>query len=101
MESLCAVYIMTNKNKSVLYTGVTSDLLKRIHDHKMRINPKSFTARYNIDKLVYFEMVASISDAIQREKQIKAGPRKKKIELINSINPIWNDLSQDLTQTDN
>ena len=100
MERLCAVYMMTNKYKSVLYIGVTSDLLKRIHDHKNKVNPKSFTARYNIDRLVYFEMASSISDAIKREKQLKAGPRSKKISLIISLNPEWRDLFQDLTHTD-
>ena len=84
---------MTNRYNSVLYTGVTSDLLQRIADHKAKKHPGSFTARYNIDKLVYYEVSDTIGEAIKREKLIKGGSRKKKLELINSINPGWEDLS--------
>jgi putative endonuclease len=87
------VYIMTNNNNSVLYTGVTSDLKGRILKHKSKRYPKSFTARYNVSKLVYYESILTIGEAIKREKQIKAGSRNKKIEMIESINPEWNDLS--------
>jgi len=87
------VYIMSNKNNSVLYTGVTTDLRERVDQHKSRKHPNSFTSRYNICKLLWFETLDSISIAIKREKQIKGGSRKKKIELVNSINPDWNDLS--------
>ncbi len=89
------IYILTNKNNTVLYTGVTSDLEKRIIEH---INKtfKGFTQKYNVDKLVYFEEYGDIRDAIAREKQIKAGSRKKKEDLINSINPEWNDLFEDI-----
>jgi putative endonuclease len=87
------VYIMTNKNNTVLYTGVTGDLMDRIRKHKLKKYPDSFSAKYNIDKLVYFEELNTIGDAIKREKQIKAGSWRKKIELINSINPEWADLS--------
>lgn len=87
------VYIMTNKNDSVLYTGVTSDLIGRVLKHKSKRYPNSFTSKYNVDKLVYYEKFDSIGEAILREKQIKAGPRKKKVELINSLNPEWDDLS--------
>jgi len=96
MSSLCAVYILTNKNNFVLYTGVSSDLETRIHDHQMKMRPRSFSARYNLVKLVYYEQFDSIIDAIAREKQIKAGSRKKKIALIESINPGWQDLSESL-----
>jgi putative endonuclease len=87
------VYIMTNENNTVLYTGVTSDLKDRILQHKRKKHPNSFTARYNLDKLVYFEKFNSIGEAIYREKQIKGGNRKKKVELINTMNPGWKDLS--------
>lgn len=90
------VYIMTNKNNTVLYTGVTSNLPKRIYQHKEKIFELSFTSKYNIDKLVYWELFQEIGDAIFREKQIKAGSRQKKIDLINSINPEWRDLTEDI-----
>ncbi len=87
-----SIYILTNKNNTVLYTGVSSELTSRIHAHKTKQFPKSFTAKYNIDKLVYFENFHSIEEAIAREKQIKAGSRLKKEKLINSMNPEWIDL---------
>jgi putative endonuclease len=82
---------MTNKINTVLYTGVTSDLKKRIWEHKERI-VKGFTEKYNIYKLVYFEIFNDPENAILREKQIKAGSRNKKIKLIKEINPEWKDL---------
>jgi putative endonuclease len=85
------VYIMTNFTNSVLYTGVTNDLVRRVHEHKEKL-VKGFTSKYNITKLVYFESGEDAYGAISREKQIKAGSRKKKIELINSTNPEWKDL---------
>jgi len=84
---------MTNKHNSVIYTGVTSNLKDRVIQHKNKIHPDSFSARYNICKLVYYEQFDKIGDAIKREKQIKGGSRKKKIELIDSMNPEWVDLS--------
>ena len=87
-----AVYILTNKNNNVLYTGVTSDLKKRIYEHKNKIYSTSFTNKYNINKLVYYEAFHSIEEAIAREKQIKGGSRDKKIKLIEDLNPDWNDL---------
>jgi putative endonuclease len=86
------VYIMTNSNNSVLYTGVTSDLKERVVQHKTKKYMDSFTGRYNINKLIYFEFFETISEAIKREKQIKSGSRNKKIEMINGLNPEWNDL---------
>ncbi len=86
------VYIMTNNNNSVLYTGVTSDLTERISQHKSKKHRNSFSARYNTSKLVYYEELETIGEAIKREKQIKAGSRKKKIELIKSMNPEWKEL---------
>ena len=86
------IYIMTNENNTTLYTGVTGNLLARIDQHKRKINQKSFSARYNINKLVYYEVFDDSYDAITREKQIKAGSRQKKIDLVNSMNPEWKDL---------
>ncbi|PTM08562.1 MAG: excinuclease ABC subunit C [Bacteroidetes bacterium] len=86
------IYFMTNKNNTVIYIGVTSDLLKRVYQHKMKIY-KGFTYKYNCDKLVYFEEFDDINLAITREKQLKTGNRKRKESLINSVNPEWNDLS--------
>ncbi len=85
------VYIMTNISNSVLYTGVTNDLVRRVYEHRNKLI-KGFTYRYDITKLVYYEMGEGAYGAISREKQIKAGSRKKKIELINSMNPDWKDL---------
>ena len=86
------VYILTNDNNKVLYTGATSNLKERVADHKEKHHPVSFTARYNIRKLVYYERFDSIGQAIKREKQIKAGSRKKKLALISYRNPEWQDL---------
>ncbi len=83
------VYILANKNNGVLYVGVTNNLERRLNEHQTKFNPKCFTARYNIDKLVYFEHFTDINLAILREKQLKAGSRGKKEALINSINPEW------------
>jgi putative endonuclease len=91
MDKKGYVYILTNIKNSVLYTGVTSNLAKRIYEHKNKIT-QGFTAIYNVDKLVYYEIYDGISEAICREKQIKAGSRRKKILLIISMNPEWNDL---------
>ena len=86
---------MTNKNHRVLYTGVTSNIAKRVYEHKEGITP-GFTKRYNVKKIVYYEVFDDIRDAITREKQIKKGSRRKKLELINSFNPQWRDLSDEL-----
>ncbi|WP_120273243.1 GIY-YIG nuclease family protein [Mangrovibacterium diazotrophicum] len=87
------IYILTNKNHTVLYTGVTSNLTKRLYEHRTSFYKNAFTSRYNVYKLVYFEGFTSIEEAIAREKQIKGGSRQKKLELINGFNPDWNDLS--------
>ncbi|MEQ9266552.1 MAG: GIY-YIG nuclease family protein [Balneolaceae bacterium] len=89
------VYILTNKHHTVLYTGVTSDLVNRMIQHQNKLI-KGFTARYNVNKLVYYEEVGEPEAAIKREKQIKTGSRKRKLELINSINPEWEDLFQQI-----
>ncbi len=91
MKQFFFVYIMTNFLNEVLYTGVTSDLKRRVTEHKER-KGKSFTSRYNTTKLVYFETFEDAYSAIAREKQIKAGSRQKKIDLINKMNPEWKDL---------
>jgi putative endonuclease len=86
------IYILTNKNNTTLYIGVTANLEQRIKQHKAKIDKKSFTARYNVSKLVYYEAFQMIGDAIAREKQLKGGNRAQKIALIESINPEWNEL---------
>ena len=96
MERGGAVYILTNKYNKVLYTGVTSNLKFRIFEHKEKIHPKSFTAKYNLNKLVYFKGYNLIEEAIAEEKRIKGGSRAAKIKLIESINPKWNDLYNQL-----
>lgn len=88
------VYILTNRYNSVLYTGVTSDLCARITQHKTKKYRNSFSSRFNFNKLVYFEKLETIGEAIRREKQIKGGSRKKKIDLISLRNPEWIDLGK-------
>jgi len=84
--------MITNKNNTVIYTGVTSELRWRIQEHKSKFYPKSFTAKYNCDKIIWYECFPTISEAIDREKQIKAGSRKAKLLLIENFNPDWKDL---------
>jgi putative endonuclease len=86
---------MTNISNSVLYTGVTNNLIRRVFEHKNKIT-KGFTSKYNVNKLVYFEQGEEVYGAIAREKQIKAGSRRKKIELINDMNPGWKDLWEEI-----
>ena len=86
------IYIMTNRSKT-LYVGVTSNITKRTFEHKHKL-ADGFTKKYNISKLVYYEITSDIRSALKREKQIKAWLRSKKIELIKSLNPGWNDLSE-------
>jgi len=93
-----AVYILTNKNNTTLYVGVTSNLVKRVYEHIHKVHKQCFTARYNLNKLVYYEVCSRIEDAIQREKQLKAGSRKRKIDLIETLNPDWNDLYLELQE---
>ena len=85
------VYILFNKRNGALYTGVTSNLIKRVYEHKTKASD-GFTSRYAINKLGYYEVHDSILSAIAREKQIKAGARKDKLALIEGMNPDWNDL---------
>jgi putative endonuclease len=88
------VYILTTKKNTVLYIGVTSDLLKRCHQHKEK-EFQGFTKRYNVDKLIYFELYGFIQEAIKREKQIKGYSRAKKVALIEKLNPTWEELFVD------
>ena len=76
------VYILTNKHKTVLYTGVTRDLIRRVYEHKNHADPNSFTSKYKVDRLVYFEVTCDVKAAIEREKQIKSWSRDRKIDLI-------------------
>ena len=95
MRTQYYIYIISNKLNNVLYTGVTSDLEKRVYEHKSKLI-EGFTKKYNVDKLIYYEVFVDINGAIAREKQIKAGSRQKKIDLITSMNPGWKDLSNEL-----
>ncbi|MBI5215120.1 MAG: GIY-YIG nuclease family protein [Ignavibacteriae bacterium] len=89
---------MTNKHNTVLYTGVTNDVVRRVYEHREKISGQSFTARYNVHKLVYYEFFEDAYNAIAREKQIKAGSRAKKVKLIDDMNPEWKDLFDALTK---
>ena len=90
------VYLLTNEKGNVIYTGVTNDLLRRVYEHKNHLDKGSFTAQYNIEKLVYYEITTDIESAISREKQIKGWNRKRKNKLVESKNPEWKDLYEDL-----
>ena len=89
------VDIMTNRYNTTLYTGVTNNLKRRVYEHKSG-RGSAFTSRYNLTKLVYYQMTNDVNAAITREKQIKAGSRQKKIDLVNSMNPEWRDLCDDV-----
>ena len=98
MERGGAVYIMTNKNKSTLYIGVTSNLYNRIIQHREHHFPLSFSSRYNLTFCIYYESFFSIEEAIMREKIMKKWSRLKKVQLINSLNPDWIDLWQEIKE---
>ena len=89
------VYILASGRNGTLYTGVTNDLIRRVGEHKQKIG-SSFTKRYGVDRLVWFEAGNSIEGAILREKQIKAGSRQRKLALIETLNPEWRDLYPDI-----
>lgn len=95
MKNQYYIYIMTNRHNTVLYTGVTNNLIRRIYEHKKKL-ASGFTKRYNINKLVYYEIFQDAYNAISREKQIKSGSRQKKIDLINRLNPEWKDLYKEI-----
>ena len=90
------VYMLTNEKGNVLYTGVTNDLIRRVYEHKNHLDKGSFTVRYNIEKLVYFEVTSEVEAAIEREKQIKGWSRKHKDKLVEKKNPNWIDLYEGL-----
>jgi putative endonuclease len=95
MDKTYCVYILTNDHRTVLYTGVTGDLKARVYQHREKLLG-GFTKRYKVSKLVYYEAGGDASGAIAREKQIKAGLRQKKVDLINIMNPEWQDLYEQL-----
>ncbi|MFH1015612.1 MAG: GIY-YIG nuclease family protein [Chloroflexota bacterium] len=95
MDKQYCVYIMTNKWNKVLYTGVTNDLKRRVFEHKNKL-VKGFTGKYQVNKLIYYEVGDSIESAILREKQIKGGSRNDKIQLVNTVNKEWRDLYGEL-----
>lgn len=90
------VYILSSNLNTVLYTGVTRDLVRRVYEHKHKMDPGSFTAKYDVHKLVYYECTTDIYAALEREKQIKSWKRIKKNQLINQTNPEWTDLYDSL-----
>ena len=90
------VYILSNSHKNVIYTGVTNDLSRRVYEHKNHLDKSSFTSRYNVENLVYFEESTDIDAAIAREKQIKGWNRKRKEKLIEAKNPNWDDLYESI-----
>jgi putative endonuclease len=95
MDKQYYIYIMTNKKNTVVYTGVTNDLKRRVYEHKEKL-AEEFTKKYNITKLVYYEVTEDIENTILREKQIKGGSRQKKAELVDSMNKEWRDLYEEL-----
>ena len=90
------VYIMTNSFGNVIYTGITNDLIRRVYEHRNHFDKNSFTSRYNLEKLVYFETTSDVQSAIEREKQIKSWNRKRKNKLVESRNPNWEDLYESI-----
>ena len=86
------VYILANKSNSVIYTGVTRDLIRRVYEHRHHLDPNSFTAKYNVTRLVYYEATTDVRSAIEREKQIKGWNRARKNKLVETLNPQWQDL---------
>ena len=90
------VYIMVNENNHVIYVGITNDLVRRVYEHKNHLDKGSFTDRYNVEKLVYFEITSDVNSAISREKQIKGWNRNRKNKLVERINPNWDDIYNDI-----
>ncbi len=90
------VYILTNEHKNVMYVGITRDLIKRVYEHKQHFDKNSFTSKYNVDRLVYFESTSDVEAAIAREKQLKGWVRRKKNSLVDLFNPGWDDLYDSL-----
>ena len=92
------VYILANRTNTTIYTGVTGNLLRRLEEHRSHADPNSFTSRYNVTKLVYFEQTTDAWTALEREKQIKGWNRKRKNDLVESKNPKWEDLLPQLCE---
>ena len=92
------VYILATKDNKVVYTGVTNNLIRRVYEHKNSLDPKSFTTRYHVHKLVYYETTTDVTVAIQREKQIKGWSRNRKNKLIEIKNPLWKELYGDILE---
>ena len=90
------VYILSNSTNTIVYTGVTKDLIRRIYEHRHDLDSNSFSAKYQVHKLVYFESTSDINAAIAREKQIKGWNRKRKNKLVESKNPLWQDLYESI-----
>ena len=90
------VYILSNNTHTTIYTGVTNDLLRRVYEHKHDLSHKSFTAQYGVHRLVYYEATTDVRSAIEREKQIKGWNRARKIKLVESMNPLWQDLYESI-----
>ena len=86
------VYILSNNHRNVIYTGITNDLARRVYEHKKHLDKGSFTSRYNVENLVFYEVTTNVDSAMAREKQIKGWNRKRKEKLIEAKNPTWNDL---------
>ena len=86
------VYILTNTTCTVVYIGVTKDLVRRVYEHKHKLDPNSFTAKYDVHRLVYYETTSDVRTAIEREKQLKGWNRKRKNKLVETMNPRWEDL---------
>ena len=86
------VYILSNQTNVTIYTGVTNDLKRRVYEHRNNLDPDSFTARYQVHKLVHYEVISDVKSALEREKQIKSWKREKKNQLIETDNPNWDDL---------
>ena len=90
------VYILANSTNVTIYTGMTNDLIRRVYEHKHHIDSNSFTAKYDVHKLVYYDVTTDVTAAIEREKQIKGWNRKRKNKLITEFNPLWKDLYPDI-----
>lgn len=95
MDRRFYINMLTNFKNTVIYTGVTNDLMRRVFEHRMKLQ-NGFTKRYNVTKLVYYEEFVDVKNALAREKQIKGGSRRKKVELIDKFNPEWRDLFEEL-----
>ena len=92
------VYILANTTGTVVYIGITKDLIRRVYEHKHKLDPNSFTAKYDVHKLVYYESTSDVYAAIEREKQLKGWNRKRKNKLIETMNPRWEDLYESILQ---